>query len=65
MTADKNIHSDDESISRNRKTAQDAKADAKIQEGKKIPEQGGRLTSDGEDPTRFGDWEKNGKCVDF
>ncbi len=23
---------------------------------------GGR---DGPDPTRFGDWEKNGRCVDF
>ncbi len=26
------------------------------------PEVGGR---DGPDPTRFGDWEKNGRCVDF
>ena len=25
-------------------------------------EVGGR---DGPDPTRFGDWEKNGRCVDF
>lgn len=23
---------------------------------------GGR---DGPDPTRFGDWEKNGRCIDF
>jgi hypothetical protein len=29
--------------------------------GKK-KEFGGR---DGLDPTRFGDWEKNGRCVDF
>ncbi|MDA0679356.1 MAG: DUF1674 domain-containing protein [Proteobacteria bacterium] len=28
--------------------------------GKK--EIGGR---DGPDPTRFGDWEKNGRCIDF
>lgn len=28
----------------------------------KIPENGGR---GGLDPTRFGDWEINGKCVDF
>lgn len=27
-----------------------------------IPEVGGR---GGKDPTRFGDWEINGKCVDF
>lgn len=25
-------------------------------------ELGGR---DGPDPTRFGDWEKNGRCIDF
>ncbi len=27
-----------------------------------IPEHGGR---DGPDPTRYGDWEKNGRCIDF
>ena len=26
------------------------------------PEFGGR---DGPEPTRYGDWEKNGRCVDF
>ena len=26
-------------------------------------EYGGR--KDGLDPTRFGDWEKNGRCIDF
>jgi len=26
------------------------------------PEIGGR---DGPDPTRYGDWEKNGRCIDF
>lgn len=26
------------------------------------PEHGGR---DGPEPTRFGDWEKNGRCIDF
>ena len=26
------------------------------------PEFGGR---DGPDPTRYGDWEKNGRCIDF
>lgn len=26
------------------------------------PEFGGR---DGPEPTRYGDWEKNGRCIDF
>lgn len=26
------------------------------------PEYGGR---EGLDPTRYGDWEKNGRCIDF
>ena len=30
--------------------------------GKKTEEIGGR---GGADPTRFGDWEKDGRCVDF
>ena len=29
----------------------------------KIREIGGR--KDGPDPTRYGDWEKNGRCIDF
>jgi hypothetical protein len=28
-----------------------------------VAEIGGR--KDGTDPTRFGDWEKNGRCIDF
>ena len=28
-----------------------------------VPEIGGR--KDGTDPTRYGDWEKNGRCIDF
>jgi len=32
--------------------------------GEKQPkEYGGR--KDGLDPTRYGDWEKNGRCIDF
>ena len=27
-----------------------------------VPEIGGRK---GPDPTRYGDWEKNGRCIDF
>ena len=33
---------------------------ARVGEGAR--EIGGR---DGPDPTRFGDWEKNGRCIDF
>lgn len=33
------------------------------QEAKPVPEIGGR--KDGLDPTRYGDWEKNGRCIDF
>ena len=29
----------------------------------KVREIGGRR--DGPDPTRYGDWEKNGRCIDF
>lgn len=29
----------------------------------KIPEIGGR--KNGMDPTRYGDWEKDGRCIDF
>jgi hypothetical protein len=28
-----------------------------------VPEIGGR--KDGLDPTRYGDWEKGGRCIDF
>lgn len=31
-------------------------------EPKRPREIGGR---DGPDPTRYGDWEKNGRCIDF
>ncbi|TAF75882.1 MAG: DUF1674 domain-containing protein [Alphaproteobacteria bacterium] len=36
--------------------------DAKSQPLDNTPEYGGRK---GLDPVRFGDWELNGKCVDF
>jgi hypothetical protein len=35
----------------------------KAQEPGVVPEIGGR--KDGLDPTRYGDWEKNGRCIDF
>lgn len=30
--------------------------------GKKVPETGGPA---GPEPTRYGDWERGGRCVDF
>ena len=41
-------------------TEQDTAA-AEVQ-GKRPKEIGGRK---GPDPTRYGDWEKNGRCIDF
>ncbi len=38
------------------------KGDAKHKGIKPVKEIGGR---EGPDPTRYGDWEKNGRCVDF
>jgi len=34
-----------------------------VDKSKAVVEIGGR--KDGTDPTRFGDWEKNGRCIDF
>jgi hypothetical protein len=36
--------------------------DQKAPEPKKVPEIGGPK---GPDPTRYGDWERNGRCIDF
>ncbi|MBT8039066.1 MAG: DUF1674 domain-containing protein [Gammaproteobacteria bacterium] len=42
----------------------DSKNPARLENGEgKLPKEiGGR---DGPEPTRFGDWEKNGRCIDF
>ncbi len=41
----------------------DASVDDTVSEGNDRPtEIGGR---GGLDPTRYGDWEKNGRCIDF
>lgn len=41
-----------------------SKAKTKSKKSKNQPkEYGGR--KDGLDPTRYGDWEKNGRCIDF
>lgn len=46
------------------KTRQKTKHEAKDQpeDAGKIPEQGGPK---GPEPTRYGDWERNGRCSDF
>ncbi|WP_036300089.1 DUF1674 domain-containing protein [Methylomarinum vadi] len=41
---------------------QDDKAGKNIVSPAKIPEIGG---APGLEPTRYGDWEKNGRCIDF
>ncbi len=33
-----------------------------LDEGERPPEYGGPK---GREPTRYGDWEKNGRCIDF
>ncbi len=30
-----------------------------------VPVAPGKRPEDGPDPTRYGDWEKNGRCIDF
>ena len=43
-------------------TPDDAAASPTSDKSDQAKEVGGR---DGLDPTRFGDWEKNGRCIDF
>ena len=47
---------------------QDGAADAGIATPLAAPRQGGEVEFGGRggpDPTRYGDWEKNGRCIDF
>lgn len=44
------------------KLAPDLPIPESIKIPKKVEEMGGRK---GPEPTRYGDWEKNGRCVDF
>lgn len=44
------------------KESQPTTSENKPLEDRPITEVGGRL---GLEPTRYGDWEKNGRCVDF
>lgn len=43
--------------------AHDLGKDVDLKQNRKAKEVGGR--PDGLDPTRYGDWEKNGRCIDF
>jgi hypothetical protein len=43
-------------------TPDHSSASAEEQSGERPREIGGR---DGPEPTRYGDWEKNGRCIDF
>jgi len=45
-----------------RPAEEDSKPEAKPSAPPAVPETGGR---GGLDPTRYGDWEKNGRCIDF
>jgi hypothetical protein len=51
---------DDQDISSNMKAARDAK-NQNITDKRDIREK----TSHKQDPTRYGDWEKNGRAIDF
>lgn len=52
-------HNNDEEAARPDDEAATSGSDKTGQTPKEI---GGR---DGPDPTRYGDWEKNGRCIDF
>lgn len=45
------------------KALADVEKDSKSEPAAHSKEYGGR--KDGLDPTRYGDWEKNGRCIDF
>ena len=45
-----------------RPAEEESKPEAKPSAPPAVPETGGR---GGLDPTRYGDWEKNGRCIDF
>jgi hypothetical protein len=47
---------------RNEEKTPTTKPEDKKTEPKLVPEIGGQK---GPEPTRYGDWEKNGRCTDF
>ena len=44
-------------------SAPDSVTHQTVEPSQRVPEIGGRR--DGTEPTRFGDWEKSGRCIDF
>ena len=61
--ADPRMSSPDSKTSENPRAPHvDAESEAPHPAPAKPVEIGGR---DGPDPTRYGDWEKNGRCIDF
>ncbi len=49
-------------MNENQKSKKEVKASYKKKVSQKSKEVGG---SEGPEPTRYGDWEKNGRCIDF
>jgi hypothetical protein len=56
-------HSEDSVVRVYRPPAEPAATPRPQAPPEKVREVGGR--KDGTEPTRFGDWEKQGRCVDF
>lgn len=53
----------DQSKKKQKLVAENSTQANKPRSTEKAKEYGGR--KDGLDPTRYGDWEKNGRCIDF
>ncbi len=51
-----------EKLEKNKAVETDAAKKSNESKSKSIKEVDGR---EGLDPTRYGDWEKNGRCIDF
>jgi len=59
----KDMNENGDELSRNRKTALEAER-VKLDK-KKTEQMDGHNTSEEEDPTRFGDWTRKGRAIDF
>lgn len=57
-----NAHGDAPAVSGKLRPGEDAERAPQGDLQGRPPEIGGR---EGPEPTRFGDWEKNGRCIDF
>ena len=59
-------NSNDSKATSNADNRADNRSDNNVEQGSDVTDRkkeiGGR---DGPDPTRYGDWEKNGRCIDF